>query len=397
MVRQLLSFGHSGKTRLRFLIALVVVLVLIFFGWQHFQQKPDAMAKAPGMRGPMGMGMTNAVYVGNARTANVDVYLHALGTVQANNTVTVTSRVTGELMQLFFKEGQYVEKGQRLAQIDDRSYQATLAQYQGQLAQNEAQLKNAEQTLTRYQGLFKQDSLSKQDLQDQVAAVGQYRGAVMADKAQIRAAKLNIEYANIRAPLSGYVGLRLVDPGNLVSSDSTEIVTITQTQPITAVFNIPQAKIGTVRGGLRQGEKFAVLAFDQNGQQQLAAGELKYMSNQIDTDTGTVQLKAQFANKDSTLFPNQFVNIKLKLQTLKDAVEIPQSALQLNSEGDFVYVLNDDHTVSKRIVTQGPADGEDWIVIKAGVSAGDQVVTTGVDNLSDGAKVKVLTQQQGRS
>ncbi|MFM2481796.1 MdtA/MuxA family multidrug efflux RND transporter periplasmic adaptor subunit [Celerinatantimonas sp. YJH-8] len=394
----------SGNSVVWILVIAIVMVVILGFGWRYFMttDKSPATAVASGrgtppattghrrFGGPFG-GMTSSVYVGKASLADVDVYLHALGTVQANKTVTVTSRVTGELQQVFFDEGQYVKKGQRLAQIDDRSYQASLAQYQGDLQQNQALLKNARQTLARYQKLFQQDSLSQQDLQDQQASVGQYEGTVLADKAQIRAARLNIDYANIRAPISGYVGLRTIDPGNLVSSDSTEIVTITQTQPIAVTFSIPQARLQSLLQGVRRGQSYTVDAYDQNGVQKIASGQLKYISNQIDTDTGTVKLKALFDNQDSKLYPNQFVNAQLQLQTLKQAVVIPQAALQLNSEGDFVFVVDSESKVHKRLVVRGPNNGDDRVVILKGVQAGERVVTTGVDDLSEGAKVNVLT------
>lgn len=404
------TVAKNTKSRSLLIITLIVLLVLGWLGWKHFHSASTEAGTAPmaqkqsaaassSRRGPPGMFSRgpNAVYVGTAATQNVDVYLKALGTVIANRTVTVTSRVTGELQQVFFEEGQYVEKGQRLAQIDDRSYQATLAQYQGSLAQNQALLQSAEVTLKRYQGLFAQDSLSQQDLQDQIATVGQYRGAVKADEAQVASAKLNIDYANIHAPVSGYVGLRLVDPGNLVSADSTEIVTVTQTDPIAATFSIPQAQLQPVLTGLRAGEAFPVYAYDQNGSAQIAQGTLKYISNQIDTNTGTVKLKATFDNKAEKLYPNQFVNIELKLKTLANAIVIPKAALQLSDNGDFVFVVGQDAKVEKRQVTAGPNADDDNIVILKGVKVGEQVVITGMDNLSNGAQVKVLTQQQDRS
>ncbi|CAG8999931.1 MAG: Multidrug resistance protein MdtA [Candidatus Celerinatantimonas neptuna] len=397
--------SRLGKYRFPIVIIFVLIVIAGWFLWQHdhassSKQQETTHAAHPGRRphpGGSGPNQITSVYTNFASHANVHVYLHALGTVEANKTVTVTSRVTGELMKVFFTEGQFVKKGQRLAQIDDRSYRATLAQYLGELSQNKAQLKSAKLTLTRYRRLYQQKSLSEQDLQDQIASVGQYRGAVEADQAQVDSARLSIEYADIRSPISGYTGLLSTDTGNLVSADSTTIVTITQVNPIAVTFSLPQANIPDILAGLRHGHSFKVDAFNQTGNKQLASGLLKYMSNQIDTDTGTVKLKALFNNKNERLYPNQFVNIRLKLKTLKNAVVISKAALQLNDHGDFVFVVDKSSHVKKHLVKVGPSDGEDRVVILSGVKAGNQLVTTGIDNLSDGSKVQVITKNKAHS
>jgi multidrug efflux system membrane fusion protein len=375
----------------RFIPLLLVAAIALGAALSLRQCHPGTDAKAAGMQGPGGPGGTQGavtVAVGPAEAADVPVYLTALGTVVANYTVTVTSRVDGELQAVYFTEGQYVKKGQLLAQIDPRPYQATLAQYEGQLAENQALLKSAQLTLQRYRRLFAKDSLAKQDLDTQVASVGQYAGAVKADQAQIDAAKLNIVYGKITSPIDGYVGLRLVDPGNLVTSGTTTgIVTVTQTNPIAVTFNIPQADLRTVLPKVRQGQALPVQALDQLGNQPLASGTLKFVSNEIDTSTGSVKLKALFANADEQLYPNQFVNVKLQTDTLKGAVVVPSAALQLSAQGNFVYALKDGK-VQRRSVEVGPTLG-DRSVIRSGVAIGEQVVTRGIDHLRDGAAASI--------
>lgn len=344
----------------------------------------------PGMSGP-GMGGSTPVHSGTATQADVPVYLSALGTVVANASVTVTSRVDGQLVTVFFTEGQKVAKGQLLAQIDPRSYQATLEQYQGELAQNQALLKSAQLTLARYKTLYAQDSLARQDLDTQTATVGQYLGTVKSDQAQIDSAKLNLEYARITAPVSGRVGLRLVDAGNMVhSSDTTGIVTITQTQPIAVTFSLPQAHIPVLLKTLHHGQSLPATALDQDGTTVLDQGKLSFISNEIDSDTGSIKLKAIFANNDERLYPNQFVNVKLQTDLLKGATVIPAQAIQLSSEGDFVYVITADNTVERRAVKSGPAFGADLQVVLSGVAPGERVVTEGIDRLNTGSKVTVV-------
>ena len=384
---------RSPKRFIPLLLVAAVVLGAALSLRQCHSGTDAAAANMPGPGGRAGPGGTQGavtVAVGPAQAADVPVYLTALGTVVANYTVTVTSRVDGELQAVYFTEGQYVKKGQVLAQIDPRPYQATLAQYEGQLAENQALLKSAQLTLERYRRLYAKDSLAKQDLDTQVASVGQYAGAVKADQAQIDAAKLNIVYGRITSPIDGYVGLRLVDPGNLVTSGSTTgIVTVTQTDPIAVTFSIPQAELRNVLPKVRQGQALPVQALDQLGNQPLASGTLKFVSNEIDTSTGSVKLKALFANADEQLYPNQFVNVKLQTDTLKGAVVVPSAAVQLSAQGNFVYALKDDK-VQRRSVEVGPTLG-DRSVIRSGVAIGEQVVTRGIDHLRDGAAVTIET------
>ncbi|MDE1190427.1 MAG: MdtA/MuxA family multidrug efflux RND transporter periplasmic adaptor subunit [Pantoea sp.] len=347
----------------------------------------------PGMA--MMMGGATLVHSGVATTADVPVYLNALGTVVPNASVTVTSRVAGQLDKVYFTEGQKVQAGQLLAQIDPRSYQATLAQYQGDLNQNQALLKSAELTLARYKKLYAQDSLARQDLDTQMATVGQYRGAVAADEAQIASAKLDIEYARITSPVSGRVGLRLVDPGNMIqTTDTTGIVVVTQMQPAAVTFSVPQSNIPQLTKALHNEQSLPATAFDQDNTTVLAQGEVRYISNQIDTSTGTIELKASFPNQDESLFANQFVNLRLQTDTLKNATVIPAQALQLSSDGSFVFVINKDNTVTRKAVTTGPTFGEDFQAILKGVEPGERLVTEGIDRLTNGSKVTLADESK---
>ncbi len=386
---------RSGFSRwLKWLLVLLVLLIAAGVIWRVAGGKRGA---APGDLPPGGhrgaaqmSGPATLVHSGIAATADVPVYLNALGTVIPNASVTVTSRVAGQLQQVFFTEGQKVSAGQLLAQIDPRSYQATLAQYQGDLSQNQALLHSAQLTLARYKKLAAQDSLSRQDLDSQIATVGQYQGAVAADQAQIASAKLDIEYARITSPISGRVGLRLVDPGNMVqTSDTTGIVVVTQMQPAAVTFSVPQSYIAQLTRALRNGQSLPATAFDQDNSSVLAQGEVKYISNQIDTSTGTIELKASFPNQDEALFANQFVNLRLQTGTLKNATVIPAQALQLSSDGSFVFIINKDNSVTRKAVTAGPALGEDRQAILQGVAPGDRLVTEGIDRLTNGSKVQL--------
>lgn len=330
------------------------------------------------------------VQVATARRADVPVYVDAIGTVVPNASVTVTSRVDGILEQVYFTEGQKVEKGQLLAQIDPRAYAATLKQYQGALEEHRALLHAAQATLDRYQKLYAADSLSKQDLEAQTATVGQYRGEIKTDQAQIDAARLSLQYARITAPISGYVGLRLTDPGNMVhSTDTTGIVTITQSQPIGVTFSLPETRLQEVLPHLRAGQPLPARAYDRDRNTVLASGTVNFISNTIDSATGSVKLKALFANQDGALFPNQFVNVRLQTGTLTQAVIVPSAAVQSGSAGSYVYVVDAAHLARRKTVVTGPDHG-DWVVVRSGVSARDMVITAGVDHLHDGSKVEPI-------
>lgn len=394
--------SRSPRSRwLKWLLLLIVVLIIAAVAWRVLpfgKGSPGGMPPGghAGRGGPgmMGGGATR-VHSGVASTADVPVYLNALGTVIPSASVTVTSRVDGQLEKVYFTEGQKVEAGQLLAQIDPRSYQATLNQYQGALNENQALLKSAELTLARYRKLAAQDSLSRQDLDTQIATVGQYRGAVATDQAQIDSAKLSIEYARITAPVSGRVGLRQVDPGNMVqSSSSTGLVTLTQMQPAAVTFSVPQSNIPTLVKALHNNQSLPATTFDEDNTSTLANGEVKFISNQIDTSTGTVELKATFPNQDEALFANQFVNLRLQTNLLKGATVIPTQALQMSSDGSFVFVINKDNTVTRKAVTAGPALDDDRQAILKGVEPGDRLVTEGIDRLTNGSKVSVADETQ---
>ncbi|MVW72448.1 MULTISPECIES: MdtA/MuxA family multidrug efflux RND transporter periplasmic adaptor subunit [unclassified Bordetella] len=343
---------------------------------------------APGM-GP-GMMADTPVRVAPATTRSLDIILPALGTVTAYNTVTVRSRVDGELISVNFKEGQRVKAGDVLAQIDPRSYEVALAQAEGQQQQNQAQLANARRDLQRYQTLFKQDSIARQQLDTQAALVRQYEGTQKIDQAAVDNAKLQLSYTRVTAPIDGRLGLRKVDPGNLVSAGDTEgLVVITQTQPISVVFSIAETQLPEVLAQVRAGHTLKVQALDRSDEKVIATGELETIDNQIDTTTGTVKLKARFDNADEVLFPNQFVNVRLLVQTRNDATTIPTAAVQQGSAGPFVFLLRDDNTVEVRQVELGPING-DRVGVNKGLVPGDRVVIEGTDRLRTGTKVSVV-------
>lgn len=360
--------------------------------------QPRGAGRGPsgGMRG-MGPGMMvdTPVQVATAERANVDVVLRALGTVTAYNTVTVRSRVDGELIRIDFKEGQRVKAGQLLAQIDPRSYEVALTQAQGQQQQNQAQLANARRDLQRYQTLFKQDSIARQQLDTQAALVRQYEGTEKIDQAAVDNAQLQLSYTKITAPIDGRLGLRKVDVGNLVSSGDTEgLVVITQTEPIAVIFSLPETQLPEVLAQVRQGHTLMVQAYDRADEKVIATGELETIDNQIDSTTGTVKLKARFENTDEMLFPNQFVNVRLRVQTRDDATVIPTSAVQQGSEGSFVFLVGENNTVQVRQVKLGPINGN-IVAVNQGLVPGDRVVIEGTDRLREGTKVMVVNNRTG--
>jgi len=349
----------------------------------------------PGPGGPGGPGgrrggpSATTVGVAAVTQADIPVYVDALGTVTPSATVTVTPQVSGVLTRVPFQEGQMVKTGQLLATIEPRPFELALMQAQGQLQKDEAQLDAAKVTLDRYQTLLKQDSIARQDVDTQAALVKQLQGTVLGDQAAVGSAKLNLQWTRITAPVSGRVGLRSVDVGNLVSSGtSTGITTITELAPIDVEFAIPQDRIPQLQARIAAGAVLAVSALDRTRTQLLDTGVFLSLNNASDTQTGTVRAKARFTNAHNALFPSQFVNVRILLDTLKDAVVVPIAALRHGPSGDFVYLLGDDRTVSQVNVTQGLST-VDTVQITRGLQPGERVITEGGDRLKDGAKVQL--------
>ncbi|WP_447987861.1 MdtA/MuxA family multidrug efflux RND transporter periplasmic adaptor subunit [Achromobacter spanius] len=374
----------------------LVVLLLVVAGVAWFALRPSpkqAGARGPGGARPSMAAMANMpvpVRIATATQQDIDIYLKSLGTVTAYNTVTVRSRVSGELVDVAFQEGQRVKAGDLLAQVDPRAFQVALDQARGTQMQNLAQLENARRDLQRYQALFKQDSIAKQQVDTQAALVRQYEGTVKSDQANVDNAKLQLDYARITAPISGRLGLRQVDRGNLVSSSDTNgLVVITQTQPISVVFTLPETQLPEVRGEIAAGRTLPVDAYDRADTRRIATGVLETLDNQIDVTTGTLKLKAKFENADDALFPNQFVNVRLHVLTRKDVTAIPTAAVQQGSAGAFVFLVQQDDTIVVRPVKLG-AINNGMVAVNEGLQPGDRVVTEGTDRLRAGAKVEIV-------
>lgn len=379
-------------------ILLVILICLLAGGaWYYFHSKhSDDDGKTAGGKG----GAKSApIMVGTATatTGNIDVFLNGLGNITPRSTVTVHTLITGQLMTINFEEGQLVKKDDMLAHIDDRPYQATLEEAQGLLKRDQALLAEAKIDLERYNVLWKQDSIAKQQLDLQASLVKQYEGAVINDQGQIDAAKTNIIYTKITSPVSGRVGLRQVDAGNIVhTTDTNGIVIVTELQPITSIFTIPEDNIPAVFKLVDSGVKLEAEAWDRDNKTKLSTGTLTAIDNQVDPTTGTVKFRAEFANEDNSLFPNQFVNIKLKLNTLENVVTIPTSAVQRGTHGTFVYLVKPDKTVAVQTIDIGPSQGE-AVSVQKGLAVGDQVVVDGADGLRDGSKIEIANAAAGSS
>ncbi len=382
----------TRKRRWPWIAALFVLGLIaagVWYGWPIGSSPPAQAGRARLDQA----GRPLPVVAAAARKGSIDVYLSGLGTVTPRNTVVVRSRVDGQVVRAAFREGDTVKAGDLLAEIDPRPFQVQLAQAQGQMAKDHALLANAEVDLERYRTLLAQDSISKQQVDTQESLVRQYQGAIEADQAQIDNAKLQLTYSRITAPIGGRVGLRQVDPGNMVhASDQTGIVVITQLKPITVVFTLPEDSVPRVMKRLAAAEAIPVEAFDRDGKVKLATGKLITVDNQIDTATGTIKLKAEFANDDGALFPNQFVNVRMRVETRPDATLVPTAAIQRGAPGTFVFVVNDDHSVSVKPVRLGPVQGE-VTAIDSGVAPGEMLVVDGADKLREGSKVELVTRE----
>ncbi|WP_298194296.1 efflux RND transporter periplasmic adaptor subunit [Metallibacterium sp.] len=374
-------------SRWKIVAIIVVVLVVAIIGYR-IVHRPTGFQRGTGEDAPI------PVTVVPATRENVPVYLTALGTVSALNTVTVVPQVAGQLVSVNFKEGKEIKKGDVIAQIDPRTYRAAVEQAQGKLAQDQALLSAAKYLASSYENLGKKQYVAAQTLQAQEQTVRQYQAAVLADKAALDSARVQLGYTTIRAPINGVAGLRLVDVGNIVGpTTSGGIVVLTQIHPISVLFNLPQQNIEAVRDGMTKGA-LQVAALDRSNNTVIATGALKVINNQIDTSTSTFQLKAEFANPTDTLWPGQFVNVRLQLGTLHDALVVPAQAVQRGPDGDYVFAVQPDNTVKMQPVTTGGEAGASQTVISKGLSAGVRVVTEGQFRLKQNSKVIPLAPGQ---
>jgi multidrug efflux system membrane fusion protein len=369
-----------------------VVLGLLALGaafWFYSRNTSASATKTKGTAkgGKNGAPVTIPVVAATAQTGNIGVYVTGLGAITPIYTVTVKSRVSGQLMSVHFKEGDLVRKDDPLIEIDPRPYEAVVEQAQGALVRDQALLANARVDLTRYQTLIKTNAIPEQMLATQEALVKQYEGTVTNDQGTLDAAKVNVVYCHIASPITGVVGLRLVDPGNIVNTtDTNGMIVIAQIQPISVIFPIPEDQLPAVLQKIRAGQKLTVDAWDRELKNKMASGTLETLDNEIDQTTGTVKLRATFANENRSLFPNQFVNARLLLQEKTKVTLLPSAAIQRNTNDTYVYLIKPDNTVTIRSIKLGTTEG-DQSEVTSGLSPGDKVVMTGVDKLQEGSKV----------
>jgi len=391
----------SGRKTVIWIIVVFVVIGLGLLGIRALHKAPDqSSGRGQGGRGAGGADASRAIPVAVAQVQQRDipVYLEGLGNVQAYYTVTIHSRVDGQLMQVRFREGQQLRKGDELALIDPRPYEVQLAQAEATKFKDQANLENAQRDLQRYADLYKQGVIAQQQYNTQQSVVAQQEGLVRADDAQINNAKLNLIYCHIKAPIDGQVGLRLVDPGNMVhASDPNGLLVITQLQPISVLFTLPEDNLQIVVQHMKVG-RLEVQAWNRDDTQQIADGRLETIDNQIDPNTGTVRLKAVFDNRDNALYPNQFVNARLQVYTRQNAITMPAAAVQRGAQGTYVYVVKQDKTVESRPIKVALTEGLTG-VIDSGVNPGEQVVTDGQEKLQPGSRVdpQIPGEQPGQS
>ncbi|WP_336035112.1 efflux RND transporter periplasmic adaptor subunit [Acinetobacter bereziniae] len=378
----------SLQQKFKYLIGLIILigLALAGFYWKKSTSKPVEEYSQWSKPVP--------VRTVSVQQQNLQLEIKAIGTVIPAHTVNVQSQVSGVLQQIYFKEGQWVKKGELLAQLDPAPFQVALAQAQGTQQQNLAQLQNAETELKRYQLLFKQDSIAKQQVEQQQALVNQLKGQIKSNKAQVDAAKLQLSYTRIYSPIAGRVGFRQKDAGNLIqANETTGLVTITQVHPIYVQFAVAENYLMGLRDTLKKGQQLEVSAWDKSEQNKLAMGHVQSLDNQIDVSTGTLKLKAVFNNQDDALFPNQFVNVRLNTQTIQNAITIPNDAVQHGAKGTYVYIVNPQHKAEIRMLKLGMTSNGQIEVIE-GLTAKEQVVLEGIDRLSEGKEVQIVSDQR---
>jgi membrane fusion protein, multidrug efflux system len=384
------SDTHSGGGGGTWIWILVIVVLVGAGTYYYLHQSKARTGSAQADAAPRAVPVSTAA----ARKGDIGVYINALGSVTPVYTDTITSRVQGEIVDVYYKEGQLVHKGDPLLDIDPRPYQAQLTQAEGQLAHDQALLNEARIDLGRYQSAYAQNAIAKQQVDDQEQTVFQYEGTVKNDTGTVDNAKVNLVYCHITSPIEGRVGLRLVDPGNIVQANSTTaLVVVTQLQPITVIFSVAEDYLPQIQGQLRKGQRMVVDAFDREQQTKIASGTLLTLDNQIDPTTGTIKLKAVFPNENGALFANQFVNARLLVDTTHDAILIPTSAIQRNAQGAFVYVIKPDQTAAIQSITVGTTDGDSAAV--QGLQQGQAIAIKGFEKLQDGVKVAVQRSDRG--
>lgn len=369
-------------------IGLIIVILLLGMGglyWKNTMSQPSEEYSQWDKPVP--------VRIVSVQRQDLQVEIKAIGTVVPTHTVNVQTQVSGVLKQIYFKEGQTVQKGQLLAQVDPAPFQVALAQAEGTQQQNLAQLRNAETELARYQLLFKQDSIAKQQVEQQQALVNQLKGQIQANQAEVDAAKLQLSYTKIYSPINGRVGFQQKDSGNLIqANDTTGLVSITQVHPIYVQFSVAEHDLAHLRNNMKQGHQVPVNAWDKAEQKQLAVGQVQALDNQIDANTGTLKIKAIFDNRDDVLFPNQFVNVRLNAHTIRNAVSIPSDAVQHGAKGTYVYIINPKKKAEIRMLTLGlSSNGQ--IQVLTGLNGTEQVVLEGIDRLAEGKEVQIVSDQ----